>query len=667
MVNVLKDLPVNRDGSIALDDWSERLCVDRPYLDETAILAAARFVGERWAESILLSGVELAELVASLHMDTTSVVAALFYRPLRHDHLDESDIVPVIGDEAVALVSSVVHMADTSLLDLSSSRMLASEAKDQTANIRRMLVALIDDGRVAVLKLAERVVALRRAKASSEERKARIAIEAMTVFVPLAGRLGIWRLKWELEDLSLRYLETDAYVRIARQLDGKRNEREQRVSDIVDELHETFKTQGIEATVTGRAKHIHGIWRKMRTKNIPFDEVYDVRAVRVIVADVAQCYAALGTIHMRWRHIPSEFDDYIAVPKQNGYRSIHTAVIGPDHKIFEVQIRTPEMHEESELGVCAHWSYKDAEPEDGFYAAKMALLRQVLDWQEEMGGPRTLSIELREKIREERIFVYTPQGHVVDLTTGATPLDFAYRVHTEVGSRAVGARVDGVDVPLNATLRTGQRVEITTAEDAVPLRAWLDPSLGYIGTARAKNKIQSWFRSLPLRVSIADGREQLSTMMDRLGVAALNDEELDALSAAFGLTTQDDLFRAVAVADIQVLDVVLQQFANGEDSSGQLSLLPELSIAQSRQSHTLEIRARNRDGLLRDVTQLLSDDKHSLISTTGRVDTTTDTALLVIELQLANLFEVAKVINRLQHIEHVIAVRRLTRAGVGDR
>lgn len=667
MVNVLKDLPVNRDGSIALDDWSERLCVDRPYLDETAILAAARFVGERWAESILLSGVELAELVASLHMDTTSVVAALFYRPLRHDHLDESDIVPVIGDEAVALVSSVVHMADTSLLDLSSSRMLASEAKDQTANIRRMLVALIDDGRVAVLKLAERVVALRRAKASSEERKARIAIEAMTVFVPLAGRLGIWRLKWELEDLSLRYLETDAYVRIARQLDGKRNEREQRVSDIVDELHETFKTQGIEATVTGRAKHIHGIWRKMRTKNIPFDEVYDVRAVRVIVADVAQCYAALGTIHMRWRHIPSEFDDYIAVPKQNGYRSIHTAVIGPDHKIFEVQIRTPEMHEESELGVCAHWSYKDAEPEDGFYAAKMALLRQVLDWQEEMGGPRALSIELREKIREERIFVYTPQGHVVDLTTGATPLDFAYRVHTEVGSRAVGARVDGVDVPLNATLRTGQRVEITTAEDAVPLRAWLDPSLGYIGTARAKNKIQSWFRSLPLRVSIADGREQLSTMMDRLGVAALNDEELDALSAAFGLTTQDDLFRAVAVADIQVLDVVLQQFANGEDSSGQLSLLPELSIAQSRQSHTLEIRARNRDGLLRDVTQLLSDDKHSLISTTGRVDMTTDTALLVIELQLANLFEVAKVINRLQHIEHVIAVRRLTRAGVGDR
>ncbi len=667
MVNVLKDLPVNRDGSIALDEWSERLCVDRPYLDETAILAAARFVGERWAESILLSGVELAELVASLHMDTTSVVAALFYRPLRHDHLDESDIVPVIGDEAVALVSSVVHMADTSLLDLSSSRMLASEAKDQTANIRRMLVALIDDGRVAVLKLAERVVALRRAKASSEERKARIAIEAMTVFVPLAGRLGIWRLKWELEDLSLRYLETDAYVRIARQLDGKRNEREQRVSDIVDELHETFKTQGIEATVTGRAKHIHGIWRKMRTKNIPFDEVYDVRAVRVIVADVAQCYAALGTIHMRWRHIPSEFDDYIAVPKQNGYRSIHTAVIGPDHKIFEVQIRTPEMHEESELGVCAHWSYKDAEPEDGFYAAKMALLRQVLDWQEEMGGPRALSIELREKIREERIFVYTPQGHVVDLTTGATPLDFAYRVHTEVGSRAVGARVDGVDVPLNATLRTGQRVEITTAEDAVPLRAWLDPSLGYIGTARAKNKIQSWFRSLPLRVSIADGREQLCTMMDRLGVAALNDEELDALSAAFGLTTQDDLFRAVAVADIQVLDVVLQQFANGEDSSGQLSLLPELSVAQSRQSHTLEIRARNRDGLLRDVTQLLSDDKHSLISTTGRVDMTTDTALLVIELQLANLFEVAKVINRLLHIEHVIEVRRLTRAGVGGR
>ena len=667
MVNVLKDLPLNKDGSIALDVWSKRLCRDRSHLDEATIVGAARFVGDRWAEAMLLSGVELAELVASLQMDTTSVVAALFYRPLRHGDLVESEVRPIMGDEAAVLLSAVIHMADTSLLDLSSSRMLASEAKDQTANIRRMLVALIDDGRVAVLKLAERVVALRRAKESSEVRKTRIATEAMTVFVPLASRLGIWRLKWELEDLSLRYLESDTYVRIARQLDGKRTEREKQVTDIVDELQATFSTQGIDASVTGRAKHIYSIWRKMRTKNIAFDEVYDVQAVRVVVSEIAHCYAALGTIHMRWQHIPSEFDDYIAVPKQNGYRSIHTAVIGTDHKIFEVQIRTKEMHDESELGVCAHWSYKDAEPEDGYYADKMTWLRQVLDWQEEMGGPRTLSVELRKKIREERIFVYTPQGHVVDLTTGATPLDFAYRVHTEVGHRSVGARVDGVDVPLNSTLRTGQRVEILTAEDTEPHRAWLDPSLGYVCTARAKSKIQGWFRSLALARNVADGKEQLRSMIDRLSIPALIDEELDMLAEVFGLASRSDLFRAIAVAELQVLDVVRQRFADAAPSSGQLSLLPEFDIPETRESHTLEICAHDRGGLLRDVTMLLSEDKLSLISNTGRVDRTTNTAWLVVELELGNLFEVAKVINRLQHIKDVIHVRRIKHIGAQAR
>ena len=647
------NMSVDTDGKIDLHAWVETLCRGREHLDAARMLAAATRLCDGVDGDHLSSGLELAELVASMQMDTASVLAALYYRPARHGAIHDEELAAAIGDEGASLFRAVNGMADISLLDLTSSRMLASEATDQTANIRRMLVALIDDVRVAVLKLAERVVALRFAKNSFEERKTRIATEAMTVFVPLADRLGIRRLKWELEDLSLRYLEADAYKRIAKQLDGRRVEREAKVNRIVGDLRAMFAKRGIEAVVEGRAKHIYSIWRKMHTKHIPFDEVYDALAVRVIVGDIAECYSALGTIHMRWRHVRREFDDYIAAPKENGYRSIHTAVVGDGGEIFEVQIRTTEMHDDAELGVCAHWTYKGGDSEDGFYAEKVAWLREVLAWQDSLGG--TLADQLTEEMREERIFVHTPRGHVVDLSAGATPLDFAYRVHTEIGHHCAGARVDGRRVPLNTPLKTGQLVQIHRESRAVPRRAWLDQDLGYVHTARARSKIRNWLRLREKQVIVAEGRRDFEAMIECLGLPAPAAGDLDGLAAAFDLDDAEALYCAFGAGELQILELVRRYLAGRQEGPGRAE--PGTGSGAGRQ--VLEIQAEDREGLWHDVTNVLSARGLSLVATSGRADAASGTAELTLELALDDLTEVAILVNQLREVRGLRTVRRI--------
>ncbi|MDH3643021.1 MAG: HD domain-containing protein, partial [Gammaproteobacteria bacterium] len=331
MVKVRDTTPRRSDGRVDITAWVEQLCAEHeqllpgPLLQASELVASLTDDGERYLDS----GVTLARLIAELNMDTPTVVAAIVYRPVRMGLLPDGEVAGKLGEEVEQLVATVVRMASTSILEMSNARMQTSEARDQIDNVRRMLVSLIDDARVAVLKLAERIVALRLAKTGSPERQQRIAREAHLIFAPLANRLGIWQLKWELEDLALRYLEPDIYMSIAKQLDGRREEREAQVSQIVALLEGKLRERGIDATVTGRAKHIFSIFRKMRAKHVGFDEVYDVRAVRILVPDTAQCYSTLGVVHTQWQHIPSEFDDYIAAPKENGYRSIHTAVLGP--------------------------------------------------------------------------------------------------------------------------------------------------------------------------------------------------------------------------------------------------------------------------------------------------------------------------------------------------
>ena len=661
MVNVGRHTPVETNGEVSAGAWARALCRRHPRLDETAIGAAAEPLGEGPLLAHRGAALELASLVASMEMDTASVLAALYYRPVRRGAMAKSELSARIGDAAASLAASVIDMADTSLLDLTSSRLLASEAKDQTANIRRMLVAVIDDGRVAVLKLAERVVALRRAKASSEERKARIATEAMTVFVPLADRLGIWQLKWELEDLSLRYLEPDAYMGIAHQLDGRRAERELRVNALVAELRRAFESHGIQAGIGGRAKHIYSIWRKMRTKNIPFDEVYDVQAVRIIVSDPTACYAALGIVHTLWRPIPDELDDYIASPKENGYRSIHTAVVGASGMVFEVQIRTEEMHREAELGVCAHWSYKGMDAEDDYYANKVAWLRQALEAHEREGVG--LADELLERTREQRVFVYTPKGHVLDLMAGATVVDFAYRVHTEVGDHCVGARIDGVPVPLNAILQSGQRVRVLTAQDAAPQRDWLDPELGYVRTSRARSKIRAWLYGRERAENVAAGRSQFLAMIEDLALPPPDAGALAALAKALNRRGAEGLFFALGVGEVVPLEALRPYLAAHGEASMQHSLLPELKAASLPSRHRLRIAGRDREGLLRDLTETLSRYGVSVLAATGDLERGTGTAWFDMDIEQESLYEAARIMHHLRHVPDVRQVRRVVLDG----
>ncbi|MEZ5558358.1 MAG: HD domain-containing protein [Pseudomonadales bacterium] len=672
MVKVRDNLPLRDDGSIDQQAWLQRLTADHVNLDEARIRRACELVRALVprGEDYLRSGIELAELVAALRMDTASVMAAVCYRPVRAQALGVGVVAASLGEDTAHLVDEVVRMAATSILEMSNTALQTSEQRDQVENVRRMLVALINDARVAVIKLAERVVALRGAKNAAEARKRRIAREAHLIFAPLANRLGIWQLKWELEDLSLRYLAPDIYITIARQLDGRRDERERQVAEIAADLQAQLREQGIDASVSGRAKHIFSIWRKMQAKTVGIDGVYDVRAVRVLVPDIAQCYAALGVIHTQWRHIPSEFDDYVAVPKENGYRSIHTAVLGPDGKTLEVQIRTHEMHAEAELGVCAHWAYKEGGLDESSYTEKMNWLRQVVEWGNEASGTDTFNhgefgAELSQLFQDERIFVYTPRGHVVDLTTGATPVDFAYRVHTSVGHRCSAALVDGQQVPLNAPLETGQRVEIVTADEEAPDRDWLEEHLGFVRTARARKKILEWFRERAPEQNESDGLARLERMRAALALPDTGRVDWVATARAMGFDAAPELFRAVGCGALSAAEV-MQALQSEARREAQLDLIglpqspaPDSSGALSpARAHSLQLRALDRRGLLRDVTLLLSEMDVSLVGNSGRTDGDTGIATLVLDLQLPDLRRLAVLVDRLARIDGVVEVRR---------
>jgi GTP pyrophosphokinase len=420
-----------------------------------------------------------------------------------------------------------------------------------------MLIALVDDVRVALIKLAERTCAIRSVK-EDEERRRQVGREVFDVYAPLAHRLGIGQLKWELEDLSFRYIYWESYRKIARLLDGKRMERDEYIRTVTAELGRILQEAGLEVNIAGRAKHIYSIWRKMQRKGIGFSQVYDIRAVRILVPDIKDCYATLGLVHGRWRNIPNEFDDYIANPKENGYRSLHTAVIGPGGKTLEIQIRTQQMDEEAELGVCAHWRYKGSDAQGGMastYEEKIAWLRQVLDWHEETGDARGVAEQFSFSRAQDRVYVFTPRGDVVNLASGATPLDFAYHVHTEIGHRCRGAKVNGSIVPLTYQLQTGERVEILTSEGALPRRDWLQPGLGYLKTSRARAKVQYWFRSQDREENVSTGRHLLEKEFRRLALTSVDYQRIARKAQYNGV---EDMFAAVGAGDIssaQVLDI----------------------------------------------------------------------------------------------------------------
>ncbi|MGL4478603.1 MAG: GTP diphosphokinase, partial [Aeromonas veronii] len=389
---------------------------------------------------------------------------------------------------------------------------------EQVDNVRRMLLAMVEDVRAVVIKLAERIACLREAKTADEETRVLMAQEITNIYAPLANRLGIGQLKWELEDLAFRYLHPDTYKQIAKQLDEKRLDRERYIREFVQSLRNGLKEAGVDAEVYGRPKHIYSIWRKMQKKHLEFNELFDVRAVRVVTKRLQDCYAALGIVHTQFHHIPREFDDYVANPKPNGYQSIHTVVVGPEGKTVEIQIRTDQMHQDAELGVAAHWRYKEGAQAGGkanTFEDKIEWLRKLLAWQEDLSESGSLLEDLRSQVFEDRVYVFTPKGDVIDLPAGATPLDFAYHVHSMIGHRCIGAKIDGRIVPFTYALQTGDQVEVITQKEPNPSRDWMNPNAGFLRSSRARAKVATWFRKLDRDKNIVAGRELFEKELDR--------------------------------------------------------------------------------------------------------------------------------------------------------
>ena len=514
-------------------------------------------------EPLLAHTLATTDTLLQLRLDQETLAAALVFRcvELAPDLADR--LRARLGRTVTDLAEGVLRMAQIGAL--SSRQQPGQRSADQAVQLealRKMLLAMVQDVRVVLIKLADHAQELRSAVRATDETLQRpIAELTRDIFAPLANRLGIWQLKWELEDLSFRILEPDVYRQVARLLDEKRADREHYIEGVIALLKGELTRAGVAAEVTGRPKHIFSIYKKMNVKGLDFKALYDVMAVRILVDDVKDCYAALGFVHHLWSPIPKEFDDYIARPKSNSYRSLHTAVIGPEGKAIEVQIRTHEMHQNSELGVAAHWRYKEGSRHEGSYDQKIAWLRQILDWKDEVRDAGELAERFRSGLFEDTIYVLTPQGRVIDLPKGATPIDFAYHVHSELGHRCRGAKVDGAMVPLNTPLQNGQQVEILAAKQGAPSRDWLTPQLGYLKSQSARTKVRQWFNRQNYEADVAQGRTQLDRELQRHGKTALN---LDKLAGGFGYAKTSDFLADVGRGEIgpkQLHDALAQDTA----------------------------------------------------------------------------------------------------------
>ena len=552
-----------------VENWLAAVAAARPaeemdILRRAVALASRAHAGQRRAsgEPYVRHSLAVAKILADLGLDHETLAAAILHDVVEDGGIALEDLKRDFGARIASLVDGVTKMNVIQEFQIQpgSSR----REHNQAESLRKMLLAMAEDVRVVFIKLADRLHNMRTLESLPEEKQKRIARETMDIFAPLANRLGIWQMKWELEDLAFRYLEPAEYQRIAGFLAERREDRAAYIERFVAMLAQELRHAEVAAEVTGRPKHIYSIWRKMQKKARDFERIFDVRAVRVLVNDIRDCYAALGVVHSLWQHIPGEFDDYIATPKENHYRSIHTAVIGPDGKTVEVQIRTHDMHNQSELGVASHWRYKEGAKEraraDKSYDAKIAWLRSLLEWKDEIASASDFVDQFKSEVFSERVYVFTPKGNIVDMPAGATPLDFAYDIHTDVGHRCRGAKVNGQMVPLTHPLKTGDRVEVLTVKQGGPSRDWLSPHLGYLHTSKARTRVNHWFREQNLETSIAEGRAVLEREFHRLGIGDVNYEKL---ASRFQFHRVDDFLAAAGRGDIKPAQIMaaVQEFA----------------------------------------------------------------------------------------------------------
>ena len=674
------------------------------------------------------TGWDMVEILAELRMDQDSLVAALLFPVFEANLLSLPTIEDQVNPAVSGLLTSVQQMAAIRTIPLSVRQ---NNDGQQADTLRRMLLAMVEDVRAVVIKLAAQICYLRDVKNADEETRVLAAKETNAIFAPLANRLGIGQLKWELEDLAFRYLHPQTYKQIASLLEERRLDREQYMQEFVASVRQKMQDANLQAEVYGRPKHIFSIWKKMQKKQLSFDQLYDIRAVRIVTERVQDCYAALGLVHTSWRHLPKEFDDYIATPKQNGYQSIHTVVLGPQGRPIEIQIRTRQMHEDAELGVAAHWRYKEGAT-SGRTAAndeKIGWLRKLLQWQEDLAEGTDLVEELRNQVIEDRVYVFTPKGDIVDLPMGSTPLDFAYYIHSNVGHRCIGAKISGRIVPFTYQLKTGDQVEILTGREPNPSRDWLNPNLGYLKSSRARSKVQYWFRLQDRDKNLAAGRELLDAELSRLNLVL---EHPTKVIARFNVNSMDELLVGIGGGEIKVTqvvhfiqsqqpkhelpeidprlktkplsqnkaksDVIVQGVGNllshmagcchplpgdaiigyitqgrgiaiHRDDCEQFKLLqdaqPERVVEATwgdkyASGYEVDIRivAHDRNGLLRDITSILANEKANVTKMSSSSDIKEQTAVINMTMELYNLDSLNKLLSKISQIDDVIEAKR---------
>lgn len=634
--------------------------------------------------SLVQTAVAIADILLQLDMDSDTLTAALLYPIVKHaktEHMDESLRVFKSEDYLTEHYSHTVSKLLHDGMQMQSLEQLQQRGKynqHQIENLRKMLLAMVTDIRAVLMILAERLVLLRQAKSLDSSNQQTLARETLEVYAPLANRIGVWQFKWEIEDLCLRYLEPETYARIAKHLAARRVERVQYVHQAIDAFTNVLKQHQVPAfEIHGRVKHIYSIYNKMQRKNLAIEQIYDICAVRVLVQTIEDCYAALSALQTEFKHIPQEFDDYIAQPKPNGYQSIHTVLYALENRIVEVQIRTFEMHETSELGAASHWRYKESVSQEAAYETKIALLRQIMGWQREVAlKTQAGAVQPVQDIFADRVYAFTPQGDIVDLPQGATPLDFAYHVHSEVGHRCRGAKVDGKMVPLTYALQTGNRVEILTAKTPNPSRDWLNPHLGYIKSGRARSVLAHWFR---VQDSAAEKELKKSKMLP-LPVKKQPEVALPVSSVPLK-----------AIRNISGIDSMLTKFAMcckplpGDDIIGYITQHRGVSIHRrncSNVSHLLKndvnrfleinwgasaaerypvdliVHAHERPHLLRDITGALSNEEFHVVGLRTQLKSGTDIAVIV-TMMISGQEELNQAIKLLQQVNQVHEIRRV--------
>ncbi|KAF0107282.1 MAG: GTP pyrophosphokinase [Anaerolineaceae bacterium] len=579
---------------------ADREMVQRAFrVADKAHAGQARASGDPYVNHCLA----VASILADYSMPAEVIAAGLLHDTVEDTKLSIEEVRRDFGDGVASLVQGVTKL--TQLPRVSRGERAEEPNDTKTAartpvqkeadvrtrkkelsieTLRKTFLAMDSDVRVVLIKLADRLHNMRTLGYFPEAKRRRIARETLDIFAPLANRLGIWQIKWELEDLAFRHVNPEKYKEIADQLDGRRETREKEVETIAEAIAQLLAKAGIKAETSGRPKHIYSIYRKMMEKGKSFDLVRDVRGIRLIVPDTAACYAALGVIHTKWRPIPGEFDDYIAAPKDNFYQSLHTAVIYDDGRPVEVQIRTGEMDESAEFGIASHWRYKEGGKSDR-YDERINWLRRVMEWRQDVDDAQEFVDSMKTDVFKDRVYVFTPRGDIIDLPAGSTPIDFAYHVHTTVGDRCRGAKVNNKLTPLDTTLKTGEQVEILTARQGGPSRDWLNPSLGLVRTQRARSKIKAWFKKQDRQQNIGQGRELLEREIKRLGLPELDEDGLKALALLYGRTAEE-FFEALGCGDI-TLGRVVNKLIESKDTDDVLVVVPPSSEAVTTEAVTV--------------------------------------------------------------------------------